>query len=109
MQPASAQTTGDYQELPASLPAQRVSSTIAWRIKDGFACAPAAVAWVIPRRRENADSPGRIAAEALLEGRSEASYGAEAAMDVVRHHVSTGEFEQVLRMLPAGVRAVVRK
>jgi uncharacterized protein (DUF2267 family) len=51
----------------------------------------------------------RIAAEALLGGDSEASYAAEAVMDVVRHHVSGGEFEQVLHMLPPGVRAVVRK
>jgi len=50
----------------------------------------------------------RIAQEALLAGESEASYAAEAVMDVVRHHISTGEFEQVLHMLPAPVRAVLR-
>ncbi len=51
----------------------------------------------------------RIAAEAFLGGESEASYAAEAVMDVLRHHVSAGEFEQVLGMLPPAVRAVVRK
>jgi uncharacterized protein (DUF2267 family) len=51
----------------------------------------------------------RIAAEARLAGDSEASYAAEAVMDVIRHHVSAGELEQVLGMLPPGVRAVVRK
>jgi len=50
----------------------------------------------------------RIASEALLAGDSEASYAAEAVMDVVRRHISTGEFEQVLHMLPPQVRAVVR-
>ena len=30
-------------------------------------------------------------------------------MDVVRHHMSAGEFEQVLHMLPPPVRTVVRK
>ena len=51
----------------------------------------------------------RIASEALLAGDSEASYAAEAVMDVLRHHISAGEFEQVLGMLPPRVRAVVRK
>ena len=30
-------------------------------------------------------------------------------MDVLRHHISAGEFQQVLGMLPPRVRAVVRK
>jgi uncharacterized protein (DUF2267 family) len=50
----------------------------------------------------------RIAAEASLAGASEASYAAQAVMDVMRHHVSSGELEQVLGMLPPKVRAVVR-
>jgi uncharacterized protein (DUF2267 family) len=50
----------------------------------------------------------RIAADALLAGESEASYAAVAVMNVVRHHVSAGEFEQVLHMLPPPVRAVLR-
>ena len=49
----------------------------------------------------------RIAAEASLAGESEASYAAAAVIDVVRHHVSAGELDQVLDMLPAPVRAVV--
>ena len=50
----------------------------------------------------------RIAAEASLAGDSEASYAAQAVMDVMRHHVSSGELEQVLGMLPPKVRAVIR-
>jgi uncharacterized protein (DUF2267 family) len=51
----------------------------------------------------------RIASEALLAGDSEASYAAEAVIDVVRKHISAGEVEHVLHMLPPHVRAVVRK
>ena len=51
----------------------------------------------------------RIAGEAGLAGESEASYAAEAVMDVICHHVSAGEFEHVLHALPGPVRAVVRK
>ena len=50
----------------------------------------------------------RIAAEASLAGDSEASYAAQAVMNVMRHHVSSGELEQVLGMLPPKVRAVIR-
>ena len=50
----------------------------------------------------------RIAAEAVLAGEAQASFAAEAVMDVVRHHVSAGEFEQVVHALPRPVRAVVR-
>jgi uncharacterized protein (DUF2267 family) len=49
----------------------------------------------------------RIAAEASLAGESEASYAAAAVIDVIRHHVSAGELEHVLHMLPAQVRAIV--
>jgi uncharacterized protein (DUF2267 family) len=49
----------------------------------------------------------RIAAEATLAGESEASFAAEAVMELLRHHVSAGELEQVLGMLPPKVRAVV--
>ena len=51
----------------------------------------------------------RIAHEAVLAGESEASFAAEAVMDVVAHHVSAGEVDQVLHALPRPVRAVVRK
>ena len=51
----------------------------------------------------------RIAAEAMLAGESEASFAAEAVMDLLRHHVSAGELEQVLGMLPPKVRAVVNR
>ena len=50
----------------------------------------------------------RIAAEGALAGESEASFAAEAVMDVVRRHISAGEYEQVLHALPRPVRAVVR-
>ena len=49
----------------------------------------------------------RIATEASLAGDSEASYAAQAVMHVMRHHVSAGELEQVIGMLPPKVRAVV--
>ena len=49
----------------------------------------------------------RIAAEAVLAGASEASFAADAVMDLLRHHVSAGELDQVLGMLPPKVRAVV--
>ena len=51
----------------------------------------------------------RIVREAALGGESQASFAAEAVMDVVSHHVSAGEFEHVLHALPRPVRAVVRR
>jgi uncharacterized protein (DUF2267 family) len=61
-----------------------------------------------PRYHDSRPFLDRIAAEALLAGETEASYAAVAVMDIVRRHISAGEFEQVLHMLPVPVREVVR-
>jgi uncharacterized protein (DUF2267 family) len=49
----------------------------------------------------------RIASEALLAGETEASYAATAAARVLRRHVSEGELEDVLGMLPKELRPLV--
>jgi uncharacterized protein (DUF2267 family) len=49
----------------------------------------------------------RIAQEASLAGETEASFAAAAAAKVLRHHVSGGETESVLRELPTHVRALL--
>jgi uncharacterized protein (DUF2267 family) len=49
---------------------------------------------------------GRISAEALLAGETEASYAATAAARVLRRHVSEGEIEDVLQTLPKGFRHI---
>jgi uncharacterized protein (DUF2267 family) len=47
---------------------------------------------------------GRIAAEARLDGPTEASYASEAAMTVLRRHVSEGEIADVLAIMPSELR-----
>ncbi len=49
---------------------------------------------------------GRIADEALIKGETETSYAAAAAARVLRRHVSEGELNDVLAMLPEDLRAV---
>jgi uncharacterized protein (DUF2267 family) len=49
----------------------------------------------------------RFAEAALLPGPEEAAVAARAATEVLREHVTPGEMEDVLRMLPAGVRRVL--
>lgn len=49
----------------------------------------------------------RIAGEALLSGETEASLAATAATRVLCRHVSPGEAESVLRMLPEHVRELL--
>lgn len=49
----------------------------------------------------------RVSDEALLAGETEASYAATAAARVLRGHVSEGELNDVLGMLPEELRAVV--
>ena len=49
---------------------------------------------------------GRIADEALISGETEASYAATAAARVLHRHVSEGEIQDVLAMLPEELRAV---
>ena len=46
----------------------------------------------------------RVAYEALLPGTTEASYGVTAAAGVLREHVSEGELEDILAILPAELR-----
>ncbi len=61
-----------------------------------------------PRRYHDLDSfLRRIAEEALLDGETRASYAAAAAGRVLHRHISGGELEDVLGMLPEGLRAVV--
>ena len=49
----------------------------------------------------------RVSEEAVLAGETEASYAATAAARVLHRHVSEGEIEDVLGMLPKGLRSVV--
>lgn len=47
---------------------------------------------------------GRIANDASLDGMTEASYACEAAMATLRRHVSEGEIEDVMAIMPAELR-----
>lgn len=49
----------------------------------------------------------RIAHEGAFHGHTEASYAAEAALAVLRRHISEGELEDVIASLPAGVAGFV--
>jgi uncharacterized protein (DUF2267 family) len=49
----------------------------------------------------------KIADEALLAGTTEASYAVAAAAAVLRRHVSEGEIEDVLAVLPTELRELV--
>lgn len=49
----------------------------------------------------------RVADEARLHGPTEASVAVEATMAVVREHVSEGELDDVMAVLPAGVRSLL--
>ncbi len=61
-----------------------------------------------PDRARDVDSfLHRIAGEALLSGETEASLAATAATRVLCRHVSPGEAESVLRMLPEHVRELL--
>lgn len=48
----------------------------------------------------------RVAHEALLAGDTEAAYAVEAVARTLRKHVSGGEFDDVLHVLPAHIRAL---
>jgi uncharacterized protein (DUF2267 family) len=48
----------------------------------------------------------RVATEANLTGETEASFAAAAAARVLRAHVSPGEFEDVISVLPPPVREI---
>lgn len=49
----------------------------------------------------------RLRDASLLAGETEASFAAGAAMRSLRHHVSAGELEDVLHILPEGVRRLL--
>ncbi|MDQ4142661.1 MAG: DUF2267 domain-containing protein [Actinomycetota bacterium] len=57
--------------------------------------------------RDRETFQARLAEEALLAGATEASLAAEGAAKVLRRHVSAGEFDDVLELLPADVRALL--
>ena len=61
-----------------------------------------------PERARDVDSfLRRIAGEALLAGETEASLAATAATRVLSRHISTGEIESVLHMLPENLRELL--
>ena len=61
-----------------------------------------------PERARDVDSfLRRIAGEALLAGETEASLAATAATRVLSRHISTGEIESVLHMLPEHLRELL--
>ena len=63
-----------------------------------------------PKHHRELDSfLSQIAERAELTGETEASFAASAAAKVLRHHVSGGEIESVLHVLPAAVRELVRE
>ena len=49
----------------------------------------------------------RVAGEALLHGETEASFAVGAAAAVLRRHVSWGEIEDVMGLLPGSIRALL--
>jgi len=60
-----------------------------------------------PSRERHVDEfLDRIAGEALLAGETEASYAATAASRVLHKHVSAGELEDVLAVLPVELRPI---
>lgn len=62
-----------------------------------------------PERARDLDSfLARIANEAQLAGETEASFAAAAASRVLERHVSAGEAESVLRVLPEHLREFLR-
>jgi uncharacterized protein (DUF2267 family) len=61
-----------------------------------------------PERARDVDSfLRRIAGEALLAGETEASLAATAATRILSRHISTGEIESVLHMLPEHLRELL--
>ena len=59
------------------------------------------------RYRDPAEFLDRVATAALLHGETESSYAVAAAAAVVRRHVSPGEIEDVMRVVPASIRALL--
>lgn len=59
------------------------------------------------RARDVASFLSRIASEARLAGETEASFAATAAARVLNRHVSTGEGENLLKVLPQHLRELL--
>jgi uncharacterized protein (DUF2267 family) len=54
-----------------------------------------------------ADFLSRVAAEAMLEGETEASFAVNAAATVLRRHVSEGEIDDIRSILPEDLRLIL--
>ncbi|HKT82985.1 MAG TPA: DUF2267 domain-containing protein [Solirubrobacterales bacterium] len=54
-----------------------------------------------------ADFLDRVAAEAKLEGETEASYAVDAVARVLQRHVSSGELDDIRAILPGELRAII--
>ena len=59
------------------------------------------------RYREPTEFLDRVAHEALLHGDTEASFAVSAAAAVLRKHISAGELDDVLHVLPAPIGALL--
>jgi uncharacterized protein (DUF2267 family) len=59
------------------------------------------------RYRDPLEFIERVRREALLPGDTSASYAVAAAASVLRRHVSAGEIEDIARLLPEPLRALV--
>lgn len=59
------------------------------------------------RYRDLVDFLDRVAAEAVLEGETSASYAVSAASLVLRRHVSAGELDSVRAILPEELRSIL--
>ena len=57
--------------------------------------------------RDFADFLDRVAAEAMLDGETAASYAVSAAAGVLRSHVSAGEIEDVRAILPKELQPIL--
>ena len=60
------------------------------------------------RYRDPAEFLDRVAHAALLHGETEASYAVAAAAGVLRRHVSSGLFDDVMQALPESIRPLLR-
>lgn len=59
------------------------------------------------RYRGLADFLERIAAEAMLDGETEASYASNSVAQVLRRHISPGELDDVRAVLPDELRVIL--
>jgi uncharacterized protein (DUF2267 family) len=59
------------------------------------------------RYRDPLEFVERVRREALLPGDTSASFAVQAAASVLRRHVSAGEIDDVVRLLPEPLRALI--